>query len=126
MMDAGFIERTAVSMQPTAWTSAAAIFFGGTQAALALKGRRVRTAAALNGFPIYDPVNPRSQRTVNLAAGCEGFVANAIDDRILVALSADPSKVPQSLEELMKFPLGGFIVVPLNWPTFRLQFSIQK
>ena len=113
-------------MQLTAWTSAAAIFFGGTQVALALKGRRVRTVTALNGFPLYDPVNLHSQRTVSLASGREGFVANAIDDRILVAFSADPSQMPQSLEKLMHLPLGGFIVVPVNWPTFRLQFSIQK
>jgi hypothetical protein len=112
-------------MQPTAWTSAAAIFFGGTQAALALKGRRVRTAAALNGFPLYNPINPKNQRTVDLVVGREGFVANTVADRILVTFSADPQQIPPNLEALMRQPHGRFIIVTVNWPTFRLQFSIQ-
>ena len=82
----------------------------------------MRTVTALNGFPVYDPVNLRSQRTVNLAGGRDGFVANAIDDRILVAFSADPSQTPQSLEVLTRQALGSFIVVLVKSPTFRYQF----
>jgi hypothetical protein len=112
-------------MQQATWKPASTIFSGATQAALALKGRRVRTAAALAGAPLYDPINPRSGRTVDLAAGREGFVANAIDDRVLVAFGADPHQTLQSLEMLTRLPLGSFIVVPVNWPTFRFQFLIQ-
>ena len=54
-------------MQTTTWRPVSTIFFGGTQAALALKGRRVRTAVAMTRFPLYDPINPRNQRMVDLA-----------------------------------------------------------
>jgi hypothetical protein len=80
----------------------------------------VRTAAALTGFPLYDPINPRSQRTVDLSVGREGCVANALDDRILVAFSAEPQQTPPSLETLMRQPHGRFVAVAVNWPIFCL------
>lgn len=60
----------------------------------------------------------------DLTAGREGFVAKTMDNHILVAFSADPQQTPQSLETLTRQPFGSFIVVPVNWPTFRLRFSI--
>ena len=79
----------------------------------------------LSGFPFYDPINSRSRRTVDLVGGREGFVANAMDERILIAFSADPQQTPPSLEMLTRQPVGSCVDVPVNWPTFRLQFSIR-
>ena len=54
-------------MASVTWRSAASVFAGCTQAALALKGHRIRLISALSGFPVYDSINPQSQRTVDLA-----------------------------------------------------------
>jgi hypothetical protein len=52
-------------MQITTGTSAAAIFFGRTQVALALKGRRVRRALALSGASLYDRINRKRHARLN-------------------------------------------------------------
>jgi hypothetical protein len=62
---AGLPERAAESMQITTGTSAAAIFFGRTQVALALKGRRVRRALALSGASLYDRINRTRHARLN-------------------------------------------------------------
>jgi len=48
-----------------------------------------------------------------------------MDDRLLIAFTSYPGQALQSLEMLMRQPLGSFNVIAVNWPTFRQQFLVQ-
>jgi hypothetical protein len=104
------------------WKPVAAVFHGGTQQLTALKGKRVRTKSALLSARVYDPVH-HSQTTTSIALGSIGFVANPLEDNILIAFAKQPSAQYASLEALSRG--NAFIVIVVNAPTFKAQFDIE-
>jgi hypothetical protein len=108
----------------SSWKLASSVFFGGTGQIQAIKGRRVRARVPLSNFNVYDPINPRTE-TFSVRAGAIGLIANPHPNRpeLLIAFPLNPALAPTTLDNLMR--TGGFKVVMVNEPTFRLQFEIE-
>ena len=104
------------------WKKASAVFFGGTQQALDLKGRRVRNIIALQGVPLHDPgaIKPA---TTNVPINHIGFLANPLLEELLIAYPKNQQQLVTSLDSLVKS--GAFFVVKVNWPTFKARFEIE-
>ena len=104
------------------WKRASAVFQGGTEQVLALRGARVRTRAALLGMPI-NVVEGTPPQATDVPAGSVGLVANARGADILIALPKALGMPVTTLDAFMRS--GAFTVVRINWPTFRAQFEVE-
>ena len=104
------------------WRPASAVFLGGTQEGLALKGRKVRNRLALLSSSLYDPIH-RSNEKRDVHANSSGLLANAIGDQLLIAYSKTPGVQPTTLDAMTRS--NSFFVITVNWPTFRMQFEIE-
>jgi hypothetical protein len=78
------------------WRPASTVFWGGTQEALALKGRKVKNRVALLSSPLYDPISHKDERR-DILANTIGLLVNAIGDELLVAYPQIPGMVLPNL-----------------------------
>jgi hypothetical protein len=104
------------------WKAVSAVFQGGSQQINALRGKRVRTKAALSSARVYDPVYNR-QETTDVQRGAVGFVSNPLADELLIAFPKQEHTQSGSLEALMRNCM--FYVVVINGPTFKDQFDVE-
>lgn len=100
-------------------------FDGSTASIKALAGKRVRNRAALMGALVYEAIDPKkAQEKFDLKAGTTGIVANPHPNQqsLLVAVPTDANAIVTTLGALTK---GGFKVLVVNEPTFRMQFELE-
>ncbi len=106
----------------TRWKPASAVFHGGTQQLLSLRGHRVRTRVPLLQMPINGAARG-SPQTLDVPVGSVGLLANPLGEDILIAFPALHGAPLTTLDALMRST--AFNVVRINWPTFRAQFEVE-
>ena len=104
------------------WKSASAVFQGGTAQVLALKGKRVRARAALQGIQL-NVVEGNPPQTADVPLGSVGLIANPSGADILIAMPKALGVSVTTLDALTRS--GAFMVVRVNWSTFREQFEVE-
>jgi hypothetical protein len=106
------------------WKPAKDHFRGGTDAAMALKGKKVRAIKAMNFSTSYLGEGMGPGQAVHVKAGTVAVVGSVPPkhmDHLLVAVP----RTPQSNPSLASLMLGSFDSLLVNWPTFRSNFEID-
>ena len=103
------------------WKPAHLIFFGGTEAARSLTGKRVRVlqeTSAKRFSGIDAPFGP----SFDLKPKQMGYVGYPNRDDIVLAFTKDDAPLPGSFAVLQHWK---FVSVVVNWPTFRNNFEVE-
>jgi hypothetical protein len=103
------------------WKPADLVFGGGTQAVVALYGRRIRLRLPITVLRFGGEGRPRGPE-LNLRAGQIGFVGHPFRDEIVLAFQKNNFAPPSTIIELMR---GEMETVAVNWATFRYVFDID-